>query len=201
MGAFFGGAGAAGYAAANACVEALAADARRVGARSVCLTWSLWEGTGMARAFAKGDAARARGQRAIGRREGLASLLAILARGEAAAYVGLDDANRVVRSALRGVPPPARRLVAVVEAPEPAPAAQAIDDGFGVAVPLDGRQVPRLPRLASGAVDREALRLPGALERGAAAEAPRSDVEARRGRRGTCRPSRGTATPKPSSIA
>ncbi|WP_159011947.1 HAD-IIIC family phosphatase, partial [Streptomyces sp. NRRL F-5123] len=88
-----GAAGQAGYAAANAFLDALAQDRRRTGAAALSLAWGLWsEATGMTGHLAEADIERINrgGIAALGTEQGLALLDAALAADPAAA--GADEA-------------------------------------------------------------------------------------------------------------
>lgn len=96
----FGGSSFAAYSSANSFLHGFADHWGRERGRPVhCLAWSTWSGLGMNRG-APEDAAAARGFRALGPDEGLASLLAVLRQDRPTVLVGLDGRNEHIAHAL-----------------------------------------------------------------------------------------------------
>nr|WP_312927503.1 SDR family NAD(P)-dependent oxidoreductase [Thermocatellispora tengchongensis] len=118
--AAFGGAGQAGYAAANAFLDALASHRAARGLPALSLGWGLWEeATGITGRLTAADRARLarQGLRPLGTREGLALFDAAVFGGHGAAHLlpAPIDANaraEDVPPIFRGVVRPARRTAA-----------------------------------------------------------------------------------------
>jgi len=101
--AFFGGVATGAYAAAGNFVEALAADDRRRGGRTFCLSWSNWDEVGMSRGYLLKEQSRGRGYRMIGAAQGLSSWLAGLRQPAPVSWlIGLDPRRINVRRHVEG---------------------------------------------------------------------------------------------------
>ncbi|WP_329139996.1 SDR family NAD(P)-dependent oxidoreductase [Streptomyces sp. NBC_01476] len=88
---FFGGASVAGYAAANAFLDALAVHQRQAyGLDAYSLAWTMWDETGMSAGYPLKQLTEARGYRVLPPHEALASLAVALERGAPHQLVGLD---------------------------------------------------------------------------------------------------------------
>jgi hypothetical protein len=95
----FGGATSGAYAAANSFLDSFA----RVHATDplhYCFHWSTWDGIGMSRDYRQNELARAHGYQSIAVRQGIHSLLAGLYHGRRNLIIGLDGANKHIRSNL-----------------------------------------------------------------------------------------------------
>lgn len=88
---FFGGTGVSAYAAANSFQEAFSAYQRQHSyGNSYCLSWSMWDETGMSRGYPMKELSQARGYCAISPSQGMDSLLVALAHGSSNVFIGLD---------------------------------------------------------------------------------------------------------------
>ncbi|WP_328546089.1 non-ribosomal peptide synthetase [Streptomyces platensis] len=138
---FFGGAATGAYAAANACLDALAVRQRALGLRGVSLAWSMWQETGMSRGFALRALTEARGYRVLRPRDALASLGPALGHDLPCVLIGLDPAAAWVRAHTTGPALPLERLTATVTVtgcatgPDPALGDVTLPDVFGTPVP------------------------------------------------------------------
>jgi acyl-CoA synthetase (AMP-forming)/AMP-acid ligase II/thioesterase domain-containing protein/NAD(P)-dependent dehydrogenase (short-subunit alcohol dehydrogenase family)/acyl carrier protein len=94
---FFGGAMIGGYAAANAFLDHFVHYQRQQGIQSHCLSWSLWNETGISRGTLAKEALRARGYETMTAEQGVYSLLAGLRLTTPHLLVGLNAQNRLVR--------------------------------------------------------------------------------------------------------
>lgn len=157
--AMFGATAAGAYAAGNAALEGVSGPVRML-----TLHWSRWQDLGMSAAMGHGEFAVARGYRALPAGQALASLDGALAAGLPALAIGLDGANPRIRARL-GTPPAGLVELAGFVAPRAgAEAGRPVLDRFGTEVPCRVSVLEALPRLADGAVDRDALA--GAAGRG-----------------------------------
>lgn len=88
---FFGGTGVAAYAAANSFQAAFSAYQRQHSAwESYCLSWSMWDETGMSRGYPMKELSQAKGYCAISPSQGMDSLLIALAHRCSDIFIGLD---------------------------------------------------------------------------------------------------------------
>ncbi|WP_016949098.1 SDR family NAD(P)-dependent oxidoreductase [Anabaena sp. PCC 7108] len=88
---FFGGTGVGAYAAANSFQEAFSTYQRQhTSWQSYCLSWSMWDETGMSRGYPMKELSRAKGFCAISPSQGIDSLLVALAHRSNHLLVGLD---------------------------------------------------------------------------------------------------------------
>ncbi len=92
---YFGGAGTALYAAANRSQEALAERALGVagGPDVRCLSWAMWQETGLSAGFAQTELTRQRGYRVLTPEAGVAAFWAALAADCHSPLIGIDAAN------------------------------------------------------------------------------------------------------------
>lgn len=88
---FFGGTGVGAYAAANSFQEAFSTYQRQHSSwQSYCLSWSMWDETGMSRGYPMKDLSQAKGYCAISPSQGMDSLLIALAHRSRHLLIGLD---------------------------------------------------------------------------------------------------------------
>ncbi|WP_071187591.1 SDR family NAD(P)-dependent oxidoreductase [Trichormus sp. NMC-1] len=88
---FFGGTGVGAYAAANSFQEAFSTYQRQHSSwQSYCLSWSMWDETGMSRGYPMKDLSQAKGYCAISPSQGIDSLLVALAHRSNHLFIGLD---------------------------------------------------------------------------------------------------------------
>ncbi|MBK1987687.1 SDR family NAD(P)-dependent oxidoreductase [Sphaerospermopsis aphanizomenoides BCCUSP55] len=88
---FFGGTGVSAYAAANSFQEAFSTYQRKHSSwQSYCLSWSMWDETGMSRGYPMKDLSQAKGYCAISPSQGMDSLLVALAHRSHHLFIGLD---------------------------------------------------------------------------------------------------------------
>ncbi|MBD2566541.1 SDR family NAD(P)-dependent oxidoreductase [Anabaena lutea] len=88
---FFGGTGVGAYAAANSFLEAFSTYQRQHSSwQSYCLSWSMWDETGMSRGYPMKDLSRAKGFDALSPSQGIDSLLVALAHRSNHLFIGLD---------------------------------------------------------------------------------------------------------------
>lgn len=88
---FFGGTGVGAYAAANSFLEAFSTYQRQHSSwQSYCLSWSMWDETGMSRGYPMKDFSQAKGYCAISPSQGMDSLLIALAHRSSHLLIGLD---------------------------------------------------------------------------------------------------------------
>lgn len=156
---YFGGAGVAAYAAANAALDALVARRRAAGGRARCLHWSMWDEVGMSRGYALKAQSAARGYLPLAPAQGLDSLWLASSSDAPVVLVGLDAASPNIA---RHVDAP---LAAAWTLRAPAPATACDDFGTPLAVVQEGGiaaaaqpLTPMEQRLA--AVWRDVLRVP-----------------------------------------
>lgn len=180
--ATFGGFGAGTYAAANRFLEQLAVYQRQVcGLNSFCLSWSMWQETGMSRDFRATDLLRARGYQIISPAAALASFQIGLRLSLPTLIIGLDSAHATVRAMLEGasvlLQQPQVFIAGRSEAEADAALRQTeLRDRFGTLVAYEPTALAALPRTAAGAIDRELLRRTR-QQSARSATPPRSDLE------------------------
>ncbi|BAZ49184.1 non-ribosomal peptide synthetase/polyketide synthase hybrid enzyme [Nostoc sp. NIES-4103] len=88
---FFGGTGVSAYAAANSFLEAFSTYQRQHSSwQSYCLSWSMWDETGMSRGYPMKELSQAKGYCAISPSQGMDSLLIALAHRSSHLLIGLD---------------------------------------------------------------------------------------------------------------
>ena len=105
---FFGGTTLSAYSAANSFLEGFCLHQRQQKGKSVyCLSWSMWDDTGIARdiPISMKAASRSAGYEAISAVQGLNSLAVALSSTEPQVYVGLDGSNRNIRRFIKDVLP------------------------------------------------------------------------------------------------
>jgi acyl carrier protein len=96
---FFGGTSVGAYAAANSFIETFCAYQRNHSLlQSYCLTWSMWNETGMSQGYQMQEFSRAKGYFAITPTEGINSLLVALSHRQRSVLIGLDGNQPNVRS-------------------------------------------------------------------------------------------------------
>jgi acyl-CoA synthetase (AMP-forming)/AMP-acid ligase II len=180
--AFFGGATAGVYAAANRFLEAFVEAERASGlTTSHCFGWSMWDEVGMSRGYLMREASKAQGFAIIEPRKGLVSMRALLAAGAPVAYVGLDAERPRVRSLLDGAAAPLLELAAWYRAKSEVNPADLerleVTDRFGTPARCQLIRSELLPLRADGTVDDEALLSQGVRSAGAPEVQPRTSTE------------------------
>lgn len=178
-----GAPGLAAYAAANRCVDALAARARAGATPNTwCLNWSMWETERPGPDYQLRELSNARGLCTIRPGQGLASMLAMLSRAPATTAIGIAGNNPALRRHVFAGPAPLRRAVVFCEAGGrdglPAGGVRAKDE-FGAGFTAERATLAgRLPRTPEGDIDR--LTLAELAARDAAdADGPMSEAERR----------------------
>jgi acyl-CoA synthetase (AMP-forming)/AMP-acid ligase II/thioesterase domain-containing protein/acyl carrier protein/NADP-dependent 3-hydroxy acid dehydrogenase YdfG len=179
--AFFGGSGAGAYAGANSFLESFTQWQRQNGfPHSYCLSWSMWDEVGMSRGFAMKELSRAQGYYGISAQQGVLSLMAALHRDQPHLLVGLDGANRNIRSVLATNAVGMQTLWGYYTAKVPVNpeklAGLTVADRFGTPSLCKFRQLLSMPLTETGEIDREQLATVG---RRTITEriAPRTDLE------------------------
>jgi hypothetical protein len=180
--AFFGGATAGVYSAANRFLEAFVEAEHAAGIHSSrYLGWSMWDEIGMSRGYLLKEASRAQGFSTVPAAKGLASLRALLARGNASAYVGLDAGRPRVRSLTAGAEQSTTELAAWYSARQdfnPALLERLeVRDRFGTPVPCVLNRLEKLPLGDDGTVDDDALLRRSAAGNGTPVVEPRTSSE------------------------
>ncbi|GET39922.1 SDR family NAD(P)-dependent oxidoreductase [Microseira wollei] len=95
---FFGGTGVGAYAAANSFLEAFSTYQRQHSSwQSYCLSWSIWDETGMSRGNTIKEVSRAKGYYAISPSQGIDSLLIALAHRSSHLLIGLDASKSPIQ--------------------------------------------------------------------------------------------------------
>jgi acyl-CoA synthetase (AMP-forming)/AMP-acid ligase II len=160
--AFFGGATAGIYAAANRFLEAFVEAERASGlTSSSCIGWSMWDEVGMSRGYLMRDASKAQGFAIIESRKGLVSMRALLTAGASVTYVGLDATRPRVRSLLESASAPLHTLAAWYRAKSdfhPGGLDRLeVADRFGTLARCQFTRCEVLPLRANGTVDDDAL--------------------------------------------
>jgi amino acid adenylation domain-containing protein len=156
---FFGGAMIGAYAAANSFVESFAHYQRyKCSMQSYCFSWSMWDEVGMSRDYPKKELSRARGYYSISVREGLNSLLAGLYHNQQSLLIGLNGANRHLRSHVKAKSYQAQKLCAYFTGgtdPSPLPGLEdsTVKDRFGVSGDCQFFRLEEMPHTAGGDVD------------------------------------------------
>lgn len=186
----FGGATFSAYAAAQSFLNSYSRRGRADGkARSFCYVWSVWDEMGMN----KGDPAFVRaayrnaGYFMIPEAQGIGSLIAALARGQADLVIGLDhgkpNVQRLLDEAL-----PKQRLAAYYTRNDGAAVAASVPpnlsvpDLFGVTSACEYRRLDAMPLTSGGDVDLHALRKMNTESHSAEQRGdtpPRTDMEQR----------------------
>jgi hypothetical protein len=180
--AFFGGATAGVYAAANRFLEAFVEAERASGlTTSHCFGWSMWDEVGMSRGYLMRDASKAQGFAILEPRKGLISMRALLSTGTPVAYVGLDAERPRVRGLLDGAATPLLELAAWYRAKSEVSSADLerlqVADRFGTPARCHLTRSELLPLRADGTVDDEALLSQGARSGGTPELQPRTSTE------------------------
>ncbi|MEH1850170.1 MAG: SDR family NAD(P)-dependent oxidoreductase [Nostoc sp.] len=95
---FFGGTGVGAYAAANSFLEAFSTYQKQHSSwQNYCLSWSMWDETGMSRGYPMKDLSQAKGYCAISPSQGIDSLLIALAHRSSHLLIGLDASKSHVQ--------------------------------------------------------------------------------------------------------
>lgn len=156
---FFGGAMIAAYAAANNFVESFAHYQRyKCSMQSYCFSWSMWDEVGMSRDYPKKELSRARGYYSISVREGMNSLLAGLYHNQKSLLIGLNGANRHIRSYVEAKSYQAQKLCAYFtgetdQSPLSGLEEPVVKDRFGVSGSCQFFRLEEMPHTADGIVD------------------------------------------------
>ncbi|MCC6177962.1 MAG: SDR family NAD(P)-dependent oxidoreductase, partial [Chloroflexi bacterium] len=175
---FLGGFASGAYAASNAYLDAFTHARRAHGLPGTCLAWTMWDEVGLARGYAHKDLTRAGGYVVLSPEEGMSSLLAGLRRDPAHLLIGLDAARPRIAHYLVEAPQ-SRVTPHAYVATEHLPAEPlTVTDRFGLTTSCIMTRVERVPRTASGEVDRASL-VSMSVGQAAGDGAPRSPVEAR----------------------
>ncbi|WNI18931.1 SDR family NAD(P)-dependent oxidoreductase [Actinacidiphila sp. ITFR-21] len=174
---FFGGASVAGYAAANAYLDALAVHQREAyGLDAYSLAWTMWDETGMSAGYPLKGLTRARGYRVLPPAEALAALAVALERAAPHQLVGLDPARPWIAAQLTGPPEALQELTAYGESA--AALGEPGSDRFGTPFAHRAAVLDALPvDPVSGDVVRDRLAGTG-RDAGGADGVPRPGVEA-----------------------
>ncbi|MGB3189382.1 MAG: SDR family NAD(P)-dependent oxidoreductase [Limnoraphis sp.] len=159
---FFGGTWVGAYAAANRFIEAFCAYQRNhCLLQSYCLTWSMWNETGMSQGYQMQEFSRAKGYLAMTSREGINSLLVALSHPQFQMLIGLDGNQPNVRSVISNVQP-LQHLTAYFTSKTPALSVTPshrlqLRDRFGTISYSHWHQLPEMPLTKTGEIDREQL--------------------------------------------
>ena len=134
---YFGGPGTALYAAANRFQEALAQRALSVagGPEVRCMSWSMWEDTGLSANYGLTDLTRQRGYKVLTPEEGLAEFWTALAADCSCPLIGIDGGNALMMAEMASELRPATvPLLAAKPARPAAPPASTSTDALEVAL-------------------------------------------------------------------
>ena len=182
---FFGGSRVGAYAAASSFLDSFSRYERtRRGRKSRCLSWSMWEDTGMAASYKLKELTRASGYHILTPQHGIQCVLAALARDDDQLMIGLDGSKPGIYR-LEGGPPRERSSLVAFIIPMEAGAEVSLPpemptaDRFGTEIAWTVLATPGLPRREDGAVDRDELsrRGSGAGARPAERQFARNDLE------------------------
>lgn len=180
---FFGGARVGAYAAASSFLDGFSAyETARCGRVSRCLSFSMWDDTGMSRGYKLKELTRASGYHVLAPEQGIQSLLAALGHDEHHVLIGLDGSRSNVYLREQGPPHARTGLVAyVVRATDATDAAlpptlPAVDR-YGTELAWTVVGVAEIPRRGDGSVDRDELLRGSAGAQPAARLTARNDLE------------------------
>jgi acyl-CoA synthetase (AMP-forming)/AMP-acid ligase II/NAD(P)-dependent dehydrogenase (short-subunit alcohol dehydrogenase family) len=156
---FFGGASVGAYAAASACLDALAdAPSRTAAVRQLGFAWTNWENTGQSRETSLQELARARGYLQIAPERAMKAFEVGLRNAGGTLLVGLDRANRNVRR-MEVAPPCGLTEICVCHTGAPGTfAVPDVRDRFGTRSECRSVPVAAIPETPDGEIDFEALR-------------------------------------------
>ena len=184
--AVFGAPTLGAYSAANSFVDHGVLREHRAGRSAWCIDFAMWNDIGMSEGGAAFEpiASEAMGYHLISPREGLDSLLAVLARRKPQVVVGLRGGGRIARSGSLAIAAPCHEIAAFIVPEEGAPANGSpeeirLKDRFGTPSPCAFIPVERLQRTPDGSIDRAALQDLRSRRGGAegAYLAPQTDIE------------------------
>ncbi|MFI7412518.1 SDR family NAD(P)-dependent oxidoreductase [Streptomyces sp. NPDC049627] len=157
---FFGGANVAGYAAANAFLDALAVHQSTThGIRAQSLGWTMWDELGLSRGYALKALTEARGYRVLAPGQAVSSLDVALRHATPHVLIGLDHTAPWVAGRLLTPTAPLHRLVGYRTAgsADDGRGAPGLPDRYGTRTDCEFALVAELPVTESGEVDRRRL--------------------------------------------
>jgi acyl-CoA synthetase (AMP-forming)/AMP-acid ligase II/thioesterase domain-containing protein/NAD(P)-dependent dehydrogenase (short-subunit alcohol dehydrogenase family)/acyl carrier protein len=159
---FFGGTSASAYAAGNSFLEAFSAYQRQNSSwQSYCLSWSMWDETGMSSGYPMKEFSQAKGYCAISPSQGMDSLLVALGSGSEHLFIGLDE----TKSHIQRFTPDchnSQQLTALFTAKTSELSLKKLDhyslaDSFGTPTHCHFVQLDEMPLTDAGEVDIEKL--------------------------------------------
>ncbi|MFB2979501.1 SDR family NAD(P)-dependent oxidoreductase [Microseira sp. BLCC-F43] len=159
---FFGGTSVGAYAAANSFIETFCAYQRNHSLlQSYCLTWSMWNETGMSQGYQMQEFSRAKGYFAIAPTEGINSLLVALSHRQRSVLIGLDGNQPNVRyftSNLQALQHLTAYVTPKTKALSVSPShSLQVRDRFGTISSCHWYQLAEMPLTETGEIDREQL--------------------------------------------
>ena len=176
---FFGGTGVGAYAAANSFLEAFSTYQRHHSSwQSYCLSWSMWDETGMSRGYLMKDLSRAKGYYAISPSQGVDSLLIALAHRFPHIFVGLDETKPHIQQFTLGCQS-LQQLTALFTANTRELSIEQFQvcDRFGTPTQCHFVQLDTLPVTDGGEIDLKKLTQSDGEIRGGEEIEPRNEVE------------------------
>ncbi len=177
---FFGSAAVGAYAAANSFLDSFSYYQKyNSGLASYCFAWSMWDETGMSQGYQMKNLVRAKGFYVISSSQAISSMLASLHNQQTHLLIGLDGSNQNIQ---RWQPEAfsLQKLTAyfttsskeVVKLPD-----LQVQDRFGTSCICNLVQLPQMPDLENGEIDR--VRLIGGINTQEFRERiePRNEIE------------------------
>ena len=180
---FFGATALGAYSIANSFLPAFSHyQTTHSNLKTYCLSWSMWEETGMSQGYQMKELSRTKGYYTIGRSPALSSFLAALSHPPAPILIGLDGSKPPIQK-LTGDCQNLQQLTAYFTAKTPEIDVSQwggleVGDRFGTPtkiLPSAFIQLEEFPVTTSGKIDRKRLQFPET--RGAGTEQPETETE------------------------
>ena len=179
---FFGGATIGTFVAANQFLESLSHyQSSKLGLKSYCFSWSLWDGIGIGQDYQRKKLAQTKGYCAMTAQQGLSSLLIGLHYGKMQLMVGLDGNNQHVRSYIQNTYPLEKLTAYFTGSNNLSLGTQlqelVVYDSFGTPSACDFIYLQKMPLTQEGIIDREKLSRGDLLDKSNDQAKPITEVE------------------------